>query len=46
VVTGDLAAIPGGANPDDNPLGLRSRPCGATFSATLGFEINAAAVSH
>jgi uncharacterized protein (TIGR02001 family) len=47
VMTGDLAAIPGGvANPGDNPLGLRSRLCGATFSATLGFEINAAAVSR
>jgi uncharacterized protein (TIGR02001 family) len=47
VMTGDLAAIPGGvANPGDNPLGLRSGLCGATFSATLGFEINAAAVSR
>jgi len=42
VLTGDLAAIPGGiANPDNNPLGLRSALCGATFSATLGFEFRA-----
>ena len=41
VLTGDLGATPGGvANPGDKPLGLRSRLCGATFSATLGFEFN------
>jgi uncharacterized protein (TIGR02001 family) len=42
VYTGDLAAIAGGiANPGNNPFGLRSGLCGATFSATLGFEIDA-----
>jgi len=40
---GDLGAIPGGvANPGNNPFGLRSGLCGATFSATLGFDINPA----
>jgi hypothetical protein len=40
VLTGDLAAIPGGiANPDNNPLGLRSGLCGSAFTATLGFEV-------
>jgi uncharacterized protein (TIGR02001 family) len=43
VMTGDLGAIPGGVrNPGNNPLGLQSGLCGATFSATLGFEFNAA----
>jgi Bacterial protein of unknown function (Gcw_chp) len=43
VMTGDLGAIPGGvANPGNNPFGLRSGLCGATFSATLGFDINPA----
>lgn len=40
VMTGDLAALPGGVTSADNPTGLRSALCGATFSATLGFEIN------
>ena len=40
VMTGDLGAIPGGAISPDNPTGLRSGLCGATFSGTLGFEIN------
>src|SRR5262245_23466689 len=41
VLTGDLGAIPGGiANPGNNPFGLRSGL--ATFSATLGFDINPA----
>src|SRR5260221_3196786 len=43
VLTGDVAAAPGGiSNPGDNPFGLRSALCGATFSATLGVEINPA----
>jgi uncharacterized protein (TIGR02001 family) len=42
VMTGDLAALPGGVSSADNPTGLRSALCGATFSATLGFEINPA----
>jgi uncharacterized protein (TIGR02001 family) len=43
VLTGDLGAIPGGvANPGNNPFGLRSGLCGATFSATLGFDVNPA----
>ena len=43
ILTGDLGAIPGGiANPGNNPFGLRSGLCGATFSATLGFDINPA----
>lgn len=42
VMTGDLGAIPGGVSTADNPTGLRSRLCGATFSGTLGFEINPA----
>ncbi len=47
VMTGDLAAIPGGvSNPGDNPTGLRSGLCGATFSGTLGFEINPAALGR
>src|SRR5262249_33556397 len=41
VLTDDLGATPGGVeNPGDNPLGLRSRLCSATFSATLGFEFH------
>jgi uncharacterized protein (TIGR02001 family) len=41
VLTGDLGAVPGGVgNPGNNPTGLRSRLCGAIFSATLGFEFN------
>ena len=40
VMTGDLGAIPGGAITPGNPIGLRSGLCGATFSGTLGFEIN------
>jgi uncharacterized protein (TIGR02001 family) len=47
VMTGDLGAIPGGvSNPGNNPTGLRSGLCGATFSATLGFEINAATLGR
>ena len=47
VLTGDLGAIPGGvANPGNNPFGLRSGLCGATFSAALGFDINAATLGH
>jgi hypothetical protein len=47
VMTGDLGAIPGSArNPGNNPLGLQSGLCGATFSATLGFEFNAANVGR
>ena len=47
VLTGDLGAIPGGvANPGNNPFGLRSGLCGATFSATLGFDINPATLGH
>jgi hypothetical protein len=47
VMTGDLAAIPGGvSNPGNNPTGLRSGLCGATFSGTLGFEFNAATVGR
>ncbi len=47
VMTGDLAAIPGGVgNPGNNPTGLRSGLCGATFSGTLGFEFNAATVGR
>src|SRR5215472_15955635 len=43
IMTGDLGALPGGiANPGNNPFGLRSALCGATFSATLGFDINPA----
>jgi hypothetical protein len=43
VLTGDVAAAPGGiSNPGDNPFGLRSALCGATFSATLGVEIDPA----
>ena len=42
VMTGDLGALPGGVSTADNPTGLRSALCGATFSATLGFEINPA----
>jgi uncharacterized protein (TIGR02001 family) len=43
VLTGDVAAAPGGiSNPGDNPSGLRSSLCGATFSATLGIEIDPA----
>jgi uncharacterized protein (TIGR02001 family) len=42
LMTGDLAALPGGVISADNPTGLRSALCGATFSATLGFEINPA----
>jgi uncharacterized protein (TIGR02001 family) len=43
IMTGDLGALPGGiANPGNNPFGLRSALCGATFSATLGFDINLA----
>ena len=43
IMTGDLGALPGGiANPGDNPFGLRSALCSATFSATLGFDINPA----
>jgi hypothetical protein len=44
---GDLGAIPGGiANPINNPFGLRSGLCGATFSATLGFDINPAVLGR
>src|SRR5260221_440994 len=43
VLTGDLGAVPGGvSNPGNNPFGLRSRLCGAAFSATLGVEIHTA----
>ena len=42
VMTGDLGALPGGVSTADNPTGLRSALCGATFSATLGFEISPA----
>ena len=43
VLTGDVAAAPGGiSNPGDNPSGLRSALCGATFSATLAIEIDPA----
>ena len=42
VMTGDLGALPGGVSTADNPTGLRSPLCGATFSATLGFEISPA----
>ena len=32
IMTGDLGALPGGiANPGNNPFGLRSALCGATF---------------
>lgn len=41
VMTGDLAAISGGVgNPGNNPFGLRSGLCGATFYGTLGFEFS------
>ena len=41
ILTGDLGATPGGVgNPGNNPTGLRSRLCGAIFSATLGFEFS------
>jgi uncharacterized protein (TIGR02001 family) len=41
VMTGDLGAIPGGvSNPGNNPTGLRSGLCGATFYGTLGFEFS------
>jgi hypothetical protein len=47
VLTGDLGAIPGSvANPGNNPFGLRSGLCGATFSATLGFDINPATLGR
>ena len=47
IMTGDLGALPGGiANPDNNPFGLRSALCGATFSATLGFDINPATLGR
>ncbi len=47
VLTGDLGAIPGGiSNPGNNPFGLRSGLCGATFSATLGFDINPATLDR
>jgi uncharacterized protein (TIGR02001 family) len=47
IMTGDIGAIPGGvANPGNNPLGFRSRLCGAIFSATLGFEINPATLGR
>jgi len=47
VLTGDLGAVPGGvSNPGNNPFGLRSRLCGAAFSATLGFEINPATLGR
>ena len=42
VMTGDLRALAGGVSTADNPTGLRSALCGATFSATLGFEFSAA----
>ena len=42
VMTGDLGALAGGVSTADNPTGLRSALCGATFSATLGFEISRA----
>lgn len=42
VMTGDLGALAGGVSTADNPTGLRSALCGATFSATLGFEISPA----
>jgi uncharacterized protein (TIGR02001 family) len=47
VLTGDLGAIPGGvSNPGNNPFGFRSGLCGATFSATLGFEFNPATLGR
>jgi uncharacterized protein (TIGR02001 family) len=47
VLTGDLGAIPGGGgNPGNNPFGFRSGLCGATFSATLGFEFNPATLGR
>jgi hypothetical protein len=47
VLTGDLGAIPGGVgNPGNNPFGFRSGLCGATFSATLGFEFNPATLGR
>jgi uncharacterized protein (TIGR02001 family) len=47
IMTGDLGAVPGGmGNPGNNPFGLRSRLCGATFSATLGFEFNPATLGR
>jgi uncharacterized protein (TIGR02001 family) len=47
VLTGDLGAVPGGvSNPGNNPFGLRSRLCGAAFSATLGVEINPATLGR
>jgi uncharacterized protein (TIGR02001 family) len=46
VMTGDLGALPGGVSTADNPTGLRSALCGATFSATLGFELNPATLGR
>jgi len=47
VLTGDLGALPGGvSNPGNNPFGFRSGLCGATFSATLGFEFNPATLGR
>ena len=41
-IGGPLGALAGGVSTADNPTGLRSALCGATFSATLGFEISPA----
>jgi uncharacterized protein (TIGR02001 family) len=47
VLTGDPGALPGGvSNPGNNPFGFRSGLCGATFSATLGFEFNPATLGR